>query len=245
MTSVKTCASMLMLVLSASAAASSAEAADSLAYTDCSEQTAVLLLPVALMPTLPPGFVYTTPAGDSLKATIHISGSSCASVDGGGPTQDMFVFALVKPPAGMVVPEVPYYAVALGGYTNRSATLAKFISWGITDLVESATVDVELSSLPPARLGKVEAKSLTGKLTTQLTAVGTPRSMGGSHVRAYYVRGGMLIASFDAVYTPQKGMEALGTSVQTGSGFLPAGVYPTVGSHAFDYDLMVGFVQYY
>ena len=69
--------------------------------------------------------------------------------------------------------------------------------------------------------------------------------MGGSHVRAYYVRGGMLIASFDAVYTPQKGMEGLGTIVQTGSGFLPAGVYPTVGSHAFGYDLMVRLVQYY
>ena len=80
-------------------------------------------------------------------------------MDGGGPTQDMFVFALVKPPAGMVVPEVPYYAVALGGYTNRSATLAKFMSWGITDLAEGATVDVELSSLPRRGSGRSRRKS--------------------------------------------------------------------------------------
>lgn len=245
MTSFKTCASMLILVLSVSAATSPAQAADSLSYTDCSEQTALLLLPAALMPTLPPGFVYTSPAGDSLQAAIHISGSSCASVDGGGPTQDMLVFALVKPPSGMTVPEVPYYAIALGGYTNRPATLAKYVAWGITDLIESATVDVELSSLPLARLGKVAAKSMTSQLTTQLTAVGTPRSLGGGRVRAYYVRGGMLIASFDAVYTPQQGLDAVGTIVQTGSGFLPTGVYPAVGSHAFDYDLTVGFVQYY
>ena len=244
MTSCKTCVSMLMLVLSAAAAASPAEAAD-LEYTDCAEQTALLLLPAALMPALPPGFVYTTPAGDSLQAAIHISGASCKSVDGGGPTKDMFVFALVKPPAALTVPEVPFYAIALGGYTNRPDTLARFSSWGITDLLESATVDVDLSSLPLARLGRVEARSLTSSLTTQMTAVGTPRSVGGGHVRAYYVRGGRLIASFDAVYTPQKGLDAVGTIVQTGAGFFPTGIYPAVGSHAFDYDLTVGLVKYY
>lgn len=243
MTSCKTCVSLLMLVLSA-AATSPAEAAD-LEYTDCAEQTALLLLPAALMPALPPGFVYTTPAGDSLQAAIHISGASCKSVDGGGPTKDMFVFALVKPPAALTVPEVPFYAIALGGYTSRPDTLARFSSWGITDLLESATVDVELSSLPLARLGKVEARSPTSSLTTQMNAVGTPRSVGGGHVRAYYVRGGRLIASFDAVYTPQKGLDAVGTVVPTGCGFLPNGVYPAVGSHAFDYDLTVGLVKYY
>lgn len=234
----------LMLVLLAPARAH-ADDPDYLAYTGCSEQTALLVLPVAAMPALPPGFAYTPPAGDLTLAAVHISGTSCDAVDGDGAAHDLLAFALVTPPAALVVPEVSYYALALGGYSDRPKTLAKFASWGITNLVQSATVDVELGALPLVRIGKVKATSATSSVTTQTTAVGTPQDFGAGHTRAYYVRGGVLVASFDAVYTPQTGLDAGGTTTQTGSGFLPAGVYPTVGSHAFNYDLSVGFVQSY
>lgn len=76
-------------------------------------------------------------------------------------------------------------------------------------------------------------------------AAGPTTTYAGSHTRAYYIRNGVLIASFDADYTDQSSVYAAGTVVSSGKGFLPAGIFPTVGSHASDYDLTVGFVEYY
>jgi hypothetical protein len=250
MKSFKTCASMLLLFLSASAAHASepedtAGLVANLAYDDCSEQTALVILPVAVMPKLPPGFSYTTPAGDTLLAAIHISGSRCASVDGDGQARDLLAFAQVRPPAALVDPAISFYAIALGGYTNRLKTQQKFESWGITDLIERGTVTIDLTVLPLARIGKVKAQGATSCLTTQMTAVGSPSTLAGGHTRAYYVRNGVLISSFDAVYTAQKSMNAVGSVIPLGAGFLPPGIFPAVGTHAFDYDLTVGFVQTY
>ncbi len=242
----------LLLVLSASAIAQAeepagpAELVSNLAYSGCSEQTALLILPAALMPKLPPGFTYTTPAGDSLLAAVHISGARCNTVDGEGPARDVLAFAQVRPPADLVVPDITFYAIALGGYTNRAKTQAKFASWGISDLIELANVSVDLTVLPLARIGKVKAETPTSCVTTQMTAVGAATNFGSGRTRAYYVREGVLISSFDAVFTPQKGINAVGSVVALGAGgFLPAAFYPAVGSHAFDYNLTVGFVKTY
>ncbi|MDB5970446.1 MAG: hypothetical protein JWQ90_2896 [Hydrocarboniphaga sp.] len=245
-------ASILILALSACAGIAAAaepntapSLADQLDYRGCSEQTALLIVPAILMPPLAPGFVYTTPAGDSLLAAIHVSTSSCESVDGGGPEQEMLAFALVKPPAELTIPEIGTYAVALGGYTNGQQTLATFESWGITDLIQPGSVDIKLAQLPLAHIGKVIAKSASSRVAMHITAVGLPTDFGGGRTRAYYMPNGVLVASFDAIYTAQQGMNAVGTVIQTGDGFLPLGISAAVGSHAWGYDLTVGEVQYY
>lgn len=245
-----TLSSILILALSAGSAIAAEPGtipgvADQLEYRGCSEQTALLIVPAILMPQLPPGFVYTTPAGDSLLAAIHVSGSSCESAGGGGPEQEMLAFALVKPPAALTTPEIGTYAIALGGYTNRPQTLATFESWGIADLIQLAKVDIKLTPLPLARIGKVTAKSTSSSVTTQMTAIGTPTDFGSGRTRAYYMPDGVLVASFDAVYTQQQGMTAVGTVIQIGKGFLPLGISAAVGSHAWGYDLTVGNLQYY
>lgn len=235
--------SMLMLALSSIAKAEAIP--DRLAYRACSEQTALLILPAILMPALPPGFVYTTPAGgDSLLAGIHISNATCKTADN-TTEQQVFAFAMVKPPAELTTPEVPFYAIALGGYSNNPKMVATFEAWGLSGLIEPAAVDIKLTVSPLARIGKATARGAHGSLTSQVNGVGLPTSFGAGRSRAYYIQNGVLIASFDATYTNQTGIDGAGTVIQAGQGPLPPGVYGALGSHAWGYDLSVGDVQYY
>jgi hypothetical protein len=222
-----------------------ADASDNLVFTGCDEQTSLLILPVSSMPALPAGFSYVTPAGGGALAEIHISGTTCESVNGGAGEQNMLAFALINPPANLMVPEIPYYAIALGGYSGNPSTLAQFEAWGITDLMLPGTVTTKLGPVPLKNLGTVKAVGTGSSVSTVTLAAGPTTIYEGSHTRAYYIRDGVLIASFDAVYTDQASVYSAGTVISTGKGFLPAGIFPTVGSHASDYDLTVGFVEYY
>lgn len=237
-----TATSLLMLALSPLAKADAIP--DRLAFRACSEQTALLIVPAILMPALPPGFVYTTPAGDSVLAGIHVSNATCTTADGTSE-QQVLAFAAVKPPVALTTPEVPFYGIALGGYSNNPKTVAAFEAWGLTGLIEPATVDIKLTVLPLARVGKATAKSARGSLTTQVNAVGLPTDFGAGRSRAYFIQNGVLIASFDATYTNQTGTDGVGSVIQTGRGPLPLGLYGVLGSHAYGYDLSVGDLQYY
>lgn len=219
--------------------------ADYLQFTGCEEQTALILVPAALMPALPEGFAYTTPAGDVGVAAIHISGAECASVDGGEGDRNMLAFALVEPLPALKVPEIATYAVALGGYSSRPGTVEAFERWGLTGLIRLADVTVQLTETPLGRLGQVSAIGSDSQLTTRINVSGPLTEPGGGHTRAYFIRDGVLVASLDAVYTPQQAYFGAGSISQTGNGPLPLADSPAVGSHAFGYDLQVGFVQRY
>lgn len=226
-------------------AAEPVDASDNLIFTGCDEQTSLLILPVSSMPALPPGFSYVTPAGGGALAEIHVSASSCASVNGGAGEQNMLAFALISPPTHLMVPQIPYYAIALGGYSGNPSTLAQFEAWGITDLMLPGSVTNKLGPVLLNNLGTVKAVGGSSSVSTVTLAAGPKTTYVGSHTRAYYIKNGVLIASFDAEYTDQTSVYAAGTVVSTGKGFLPAGIFPTVGSHATNYDLTVGFVEYY
>lgn len=212
-----------------------------MAFHHCNEQTALIFAPESLMPALPPGFAYTTPAGQVGVAAIHISGASCDDE----AEQNLFAFALIDPPEAFKQPDIPAYAIALGGYTNQASTHAMFEAWGLSGLFELAPVEVSVSTNPLLRIGTVTATGANGSVITQMNASGPSAINPASHTRAYFIRDGVLRASLDAIYSAQEYTYAAGTVIQQGEGPLPVPTSPAVGTHAVDYELEIGDVRLY
>lgn len=206
-------------------------------FSDCEEQTALLVVPPAMLPPLPEGFAYGNPLPGVPLAGIHISGSRCADIDGEGVSQELLAFALIEPPESLKSPEVTAYGILLGGYTQRPATAAAFDAWGMTGMVQTGTVDWQLTATPLARIGSVSAVGPASGVTTRINALGPAIQPGGGLTRAYHFAEGRVVASIDAFYTPQTGMLGVGTAQQSGDGPLPLAYSVATGSHAWDYDL--------
>lgn len=230
----------LVALLSACTGSSDGDGAvgpKSLHFTDCEEQTALLVVAPGQLPPLPEGFSYGNPLPGVPLAGIHISGSRCADLDGKGVTQDLLAFALIEVPEAYQSEEVTAYGILLGGYTQHPSTAAAFKAWGMGDKVQPGTVDWQLTATPVARLGSVSATGATSGVTTQINGLGPEIQPGGGLTRAFHFEGGKVVASMDAFYTPQTGMLGLGTAQQEGDGPLPLGFSVATGSHAWDYDL--------
>lgn len=216
-------------------------ASGTLQYRDCEEQTALVLVPAALLPALPTGFAYTTPAGEVGVAAIHISGARCQPVDGGAEAREVLAFALASVPPQYQHPDIATYAVALGGYSNRPKSVQQFEAWGLKGLIRLAEVQVQLDETPLARIGAVDASAPEGTLGTRMTAAG-PASVpepGGGHTRAVYIRDGRVAGLVEARYSEQTAVYATGTVTQSGSGPIPLPLLPAVGSHAYGYRLEI------
>lgn len=210
-------------------------------YSDCSEQTALVAVPASLLPTLPEGFAYTTPAGDVGVAAVHISGARCQPEDGSAEAREVLAFALATVPPAYRDPDIATYAVALGGYSSRPESVAQFEAWGLTGLIRFAEVTLQLDETPVARVGSVDASDAEGALGTRMTASGptTIGEPGGGHTRAVYIRDGHVLGVVEARYSEQTVVYAAGSVTQTGSGPIPLPLLPAVGSHAFDYSLEI------
>lgn len=229
----------LAALLAACTGGDSGEAAipKALHFTDCEEQTALLVVSPASLPPLPEGFAYGKPLPGLPLAGIHISGSRCADLDGLGPTQDLLAFALIEPPESFKSDEVTAYGILLGGYTQHASTAAAFEAWGLQGKVQAGTVDWQLSATPLARIGSVRAAGAGSSVSTQINGLGPAIQPGGGLTRAYHFAGGKVVASMDAFYTPQTAMLGLGSAQQSGNGPLPLDFSVATGSHAWDYDL--------
>lgn len=218
----------------------SASADGTLRYSHCDEQTALVFIPSALMPALPEGFAYITPAGDVGVAAVHISGASCQTADG-EVAHEVLAFALASLPERYTSPDIATYAIALGGYSDRPESVAQFEAWGLRGLIELGEVSVDAQELPALRIGSVSAGNAAGQLRYSIEAVG-PRSVaepGGGHTRAVYLRDGAVAGVIDAIYSEQTAMIGVGVVTQSGDGPLPVAVWPATGSHAFDYSLEI------
>ncbi|AXQ29794.1 hypothetical protein D0B54_14415 [Solimonas sp. K1W22B-7] len=212
-------------------------AAKALHFTDCEEQTALLVVAPAQLPPLPEGFAYGKPLPGLPLAGVHVSGSRCADLDGRGPTQDLLAFALIEPPESYRSEGVTAYGILLGGYTRHASTAAAFAAWGMGDKVQAGTVDWQLTATPVARIGSVSASGASSSVTTRINGLGPVIQPGGGLTRAFHFAEGRVAASIDAFYTPQTGMLGIGTAQQQGDGPLPLGYSVATGSHAWDYDL--------
>lgn len=212
-----------------------------LSYSSCTEQTALVLVPAALLPALPEGFAYTTPAGDIGVAAIHISGAICEPADGGEQAREVLAFALAAVPERYRSPDIATYAVALGGYSTRAESVAQFEAWGLHGLIEQAEVTISVTETAGVRVGRVEAIGADSQLTTQINVLGpqTVGEPGGGHTRALYIVEGEVLGAVDAVYSEQTAMFGAGTVMQSGSGPVPAPLSPATGSHAFGYALEI------
>ena len=209
----------------------------SLHFSDCEEQTALLVVPPSSLPPLPEGFTYGNPLPGVPLAGIHIAGSRCADLDGQGPTQDLLAFALIEPPEAFKSPDVTAYGILLGGYAQHASTAATFQAWGMEGKLQPGSVDFQLTATPLARIGSVSANSATSSVTTRINGLGPAYQPGGGLTRAFHFAGGKVVASMDAFYTPQTAMIGLGSAQQQGNGPLPLGFSVATGSHAWGYDL--------
>lgn len=212
-----------------------------LRYRDCEEQTALVLVPAALLPALPAGFAYTTPAGEAGIAAIHISGARCQPADGGAEAREVLAFALASVPPAYQDPDIATYAIALGGYSSRPQSVQQFEAWGLKGLIQLADVQLRLDETPLARVGAVDAIGPDGTLGTRMTAAG-PASVpepGGGHTRAVYIRDGRVAGVVEARYSEQTAVYATGTVTQSGTGPIPLPLLPAVGSHAYGYRLEI------
>lgn len=208
----------------------------SLRFSDCEEQTALLVVAPDALPPLPEGFVYGRPLPGLPLTGIHISGSRCADIDGDGPTQDLLAFALIEPPEALKSEGVTAYGILLGGYTQRAKTAEIFERWGLGAL-EIGTVDWELQTAPLARIGSVTASGPRGGITTRISGLGPDIQPGGGLTRAFRFADGRVVASIDAFYTPQTAKLGTGIAQQDGEGPLPLAFSIATGSHAWNYDL--------
>lgn len=231
-------------LLSGTAMAQAATAPPSVEFRNCSEQTAVLSYPAGpYRDLLPPGFRFTGLAGAGLSVLVSAAGSTCESllIDGNdvGGSADLLVFAQVDPPAQFRDPAIPFYAVAVTGYSTRDELVAAFAALGFGDTIGKGSVEVTAVDHPALRerRGRVVASNAVSRVTTQTVVFGPLVQRAPSRTRLFAVKNRKLIAIADGDYSGQSGYVGVGLLVQQGDGpsLLPAtGV--TAG-HGIGYDL--------
>lgn len=214
----------------------------SLRFEGCSEQTAVLGFPaLAYRSLLPPGFRFTGLGGAGLTALVSVSGSTCASSNGGGPSAELLSFVQVDPPAAYRDPAIPFYGIALGGYSNRPDVVTAFDRLGFGDQIRPGEVTVRVVDHPALRerRGQVVARDADSRIVTNTVVFGPLVALPGSRTRLFAVRDGAVVAIVDGVYTAQSGFIGISTFVQQGDG--PAQLPAAVGTagHATGYDLVI------
>ncbi len=231
-------------LLTASTAARAAEPTPSVEFRNCSEQTAILSYPAGpYRDLLPPGFRFPGLAGAGLSVLVSAAGSTCESllIDGVaiGSTADLLVFAQVEPPEQYRDPAIPFYAVAVAGYSSRNELVAAFAALGFGDTVKKGTVEVTAVDHPALRerRGRVIASNATSRVVTNTVVFGPLVQRAPSRTRLFAVKNRQLIAIADGDYSGQSGYVGIGLLYQQGDGpsLLPAS--GVTAGHGIGYDL--------
>jgi hypothetical protein len=226
-------------VLAAGATLSFAAPAAPVALYGCSEQSVALIYPAGLYrKLLPPGFRFP---GLGLKAQILVSGSNCASVNGGGPSSELLSFMEVTPSAAYTDPDVPLYAIALTGYSTRPDTVAAFAAAGFGDLIHLGTVKVTAVEHPFLHEihGSVVAGNADGEVITDTSVFGPVTTVPASRTRLFAVRNGAVVGIADGTYTVHPGYAGVGTLLKYDDGPAVAPLAASLATHEYGYDLLI------
>lgn len=236
------CLAVVALVLVASGARAQTPLqlpADSLYFSDCAEQTVLLNYAASRFDgLLPPGFVFP---GNGRRASVHVSGSTCADGGEGRPSDEVISFVEVVPPPALRADGILAYGIFLGAITESTKTAAGFAALGFGDLVELGLVDVSVKSLLGTRSGKTQAAGPRTRLNTSTVVTGPVLKFEAASARLFRVENKVVTAVIEGRYSAQSAKIGTGTVLQAKSGFLPMPLPLGVGvaSHAYGYDLSI------
>lgn len=213
--------------------------ADSLYFSGCDEQTVLLNYAASrFADILPPGFSLP---GNGRRASVHVSGSSCADGGEGQPADGLIAFVEVVPPLALQAPGIEAYGIFLGFITESTKTVAGFTALGFGDRVELGMVDVTVKTLLGTRSGKTQAIGPQTRLNTSTVVTGPLLKFPAAAARLFRVQDRVVTHAIDGRYSPQTAKIGTGTVLQAKGGFLPMPLPLGVGvaSHTIGYDLSI------
>lgn len=208
-------------------------------FSDCAEQTVLLNYPASrFADLLPAGFTFP---GNGRRASVHVSGSSCADGGEGRPTDEVISFVEVVPPRALQADGILAYGIFLGAITESTQTAARFAALGFGDRVELGMVDVSVKSLLGTRSGKTQAAGPRTRLNTSTVVTGPVLKFAAASARLFRVENKVVTAVIEGRYSAQNAKIGTGTVLQAKGGFLPLPLPLGVGvaSHAYGYDLSI------
>lgn len=208
-------------------------------FGDCEEQTVLLNYSASQFAgLLPPGFAFP---GNGRRASVHVSGSSCAVGSEGRPSNELIAFVEVVPPVALQATGIEAYGIFLGAITESPATVAGFTTLGFGDRVELGMVEVSVKTLLGTRDGKTRAIGPRTRLTTTTVATGPLLKFPAAAARLFRVDNQVVTHAIEGRYTAQTAKVGTGTVLQAAGGFLPMPLPLGVGlaSHTIGYDLSI------